>query len=61
MKLGGEVLTVLQAMPDASPSVTSPSTHPFSLILILGYDSLIVFELYPYFFTLNKYIPGKCW
>ncbi|KAK7354925.1 hypothetical protein VNO80_14167 [Phaseolus coccineus] len=42
LKLGGEVLTVVQAMPDASsPSVTSSSTDPYSLTLILGYDSLV--------------------
>lgn len=51
MKLGGEVLTVVQAMPDASPLVTLPSAHPYNLVLILGCDSLIAFELYPYFFV----------
>lgn len=42
MKLGGEVLTVVQAMPDASsPLVTSSSSGPYSLTLIIGYDSLV--------------------
>jgi len=36
LKMGGEVLTVVQAMPDASsPSVTSTSTDPYSLTQFL--------------------------
>jgi len=36
MKLGGEVLTVVQAMPDASsPLVTSSSSDPYCLTLVL--------------------------
>jgi len=59
LKLGGEVLTVVQAMPDApSPSVTSSSTDPYSLTLILGYDSLVSLK---YIHNFLRNTSGKCW
>jgi len=40
MNLGGEVLTVVQAMPDASPVVSSPHVHFYCPFPIHGCDSV---------------------
>jgi len=46
MKLGGEVLTVVQAMPDASsPLVTSSSSDPYCLTLVLWYDPWFLWSI----------------